>query len=283
MRVETLTDTEQAVFEALATYRYLSAEQMMRLSVSRAKRHLYSVLRALTIRTPPVVVELDFGTLVGHGRLSRLYALTPHGADILAEALGHCEEIEAPTRVTKFMRDYFHRVNCVDFHIAVRQWAARFGATIDFFDTYYDHATGPTARGGFLPKTRIALSRGILVPDAVFRFTTPDGAQRLCVFEMYNGTETARVEKQLRAYLTAHTEEAIENAYHYDAAARLVCVFDTRKGLELVGNRMAGDPLFRDFAPFVFSKTLEDVTMDFVIGWRQFDKENTVPLFADTA
>lgn len=283
MLIEGLTETEQSIFEALATYRYLTAEQMMRLGVTSAKRHLYVVLRKLKLRQPHVIVELDFGTLVGHGRLPRLYALTPRGAEILSEALRYDEHIDAPKRVTKFKRDYFHRMNCVDFHITLRLWAKRHGAAIDFFETYYDHATEQSARGGFYPKTRIRISSGVLVPDAMFSFTTRDGKQRLCAFEMYNGTETGRVQKQLRRYVAAHNEEAIEDTYKYEAAARLICVFDTKRGQELVKSRMAGDRGFSAFAPFVFSKTIGEVGENFVSGWQQFHREEKVPLFSEGA
>ena len=47
MLVERLTETEQAKFEALATYRYRAPKQMMEFAVTRAKCHLYAVLREL--------------------------------------------------------------------------------------------------------------------------------------------------------------------------------------------------------------------------------------------
>ena len=44
-------------------------------------------------------------------------------------------------------------------------------------------------------------------------------------------------------------------------------------------HRMKKHPTFRDYAPYVFSKTLEEVERDFANGWQQFDQNEPVPLF----
>ena len=277
MQIERLTETEERILTALATYRFLTPQQMVFAGVSHSRRHLYATLTTLARRSPKLTSELDFGVLPGKGRLSRIYHLTPAGAELLeGEGRG---EATAPARVRLFNSDYFHRLNCVDFHLTLRTWAELHGATIDYFHTYFDHSEKRTSRGGIQPRTRIAAASGAIVPDAVFAFTTADGAQRLCAFEMYNGVRTARVEQQLADYLPVLEHGAIEDAYAYEHAVRILAVFDTSAGETLARTRLASRADFRTFAPSFFFKTLEEARVDPIANWQQLHTEEPVPLF----
>jgi hypothetical protein len=290
MLVERVNETAVAVLEALVTYRFLTAAQLHRLGISRSQRHVYSTLRTLAPprqartakdaparRRLPPIDYLEFGVLPGIGRLPALYFLTPHGAELLAEAQRQEKPAPVPERVRLFRNDYFHRVNCVDFHIALRQDAARFGMRLDFFHVYFDHSAAP--RGRPEPKTRVALRQGALIPDAIFALTPQDGRQRLYAFEMYNGRETGRVERQLATYLEALDQEAIERAYRYEHGARVLCVFDQERGLALAQERLVRRPEFKPFAEYFLWKTLREAMADVLTGWRQVGERWGVPLF----
>jgi Replication-relaxation len=276
--LERLTATELAILSELEVYRFLTPAQLLSLGVTRDKRHLYMTLSRLALRTPKIVVKLDFGALPGRGRLPVLYALAPHGAELLADATRRDpEEIHCPERIRLFHNDYFHRVHCVDLHIAVRQWAARTGATIEFFDTYFDYGTAQDGRAH--ARTRIPLPQGALIPDAMFSFTTKGSPARLCALEMYNGMETGRVERQLAAYITALDNDAINTAYGYPHAVRVLCVFEHARGLELVRRRLSGTQEFRESDPHFFCKTLADARTDLHRGWQRIASEREVSLF----
>ena len=278
MRIERLTGTELAILEALATYRFLTADQMMRLGVTKAKRHLYVTLRTLKQRKPALLIELDFGVLPTKGRLSRIYTLTKDGAELVAEAHRSDTVVAVSATVRAFPNDYFHRIRSIDFHIALLAWAARTGAHVDFFKSYYD--PWQEVGGKRAPKTRIRLRRGHVDPDALFTFTPRDGDPRLCAFEMCRGRRTSYVEKKLDTYLQALDEEAIEKACNYAHGVRVLLVFDNQDttSLELVGKRVMEQPRFTEFMPAFFTKTIDEVEHDFVNGWRHLDGE-VVPLF----
>ena len=277
MQVERLTETEERILRALATYRFLTPQQMRMCGVSQSRRHLYTILSTLSRRSPKLIAELDFGVLPGKGRLPRVYYLTKAGADLL-DFEGR-EVPRTPSRVRLFNSDYFHRVNCVDFHIALRNWATASGASVDFFHSYFDPAPERTSRGGLHPRTRIKLADRVLVPDAVFSFTTPNSLPRLCAFELYNGRRTARVESQLSAYLAALDSEAIEETYRYPHAVRILAVFDDPAGERLAHARISQRPDFATYAPSFFLKTLEAVSTDFVHAWHQPGTSELLPLF----
>ena len=274
MDIERLTPTELAALEALARYRFLIPAQMMRLGVTASDRHLYVALRALSARTRAPIGKLDFGALPGHGRLPVVYFLTRHGAELVEDLHGDGVPVAVPAHVRLFQRDYFHRLNTVDAHIAVRRWADRAGANLDLFDTYFDH--GQTAEHGRPgARTRVALSTGrSLVPDAVLAFTLA-GVTRVCAVEMVNGSRTARVEDQVGAYMHALAEGAIEAAYQAGHGVRVLLIFESEAGLELARARLAGRDALTRFASHFFLKTLSQLQADFVPGWRRLNGERS--------
>jgi hypothetical protein len=143
--------------------------------------------------------------------------------------------------------------------------------TIDLYHTYYDPVPG-TARGGRLaPKTHIKLASGALVPDVVFAMSGSAGTRRLCVFEMYNGRRTERVAAQLETYLAALSEEALNKAYDYKRAVRVLLAFDTAENLRLVTERVARDPSFMREREHFFLAPLSVLRERFFDGWQRFD------------
>ena len=179
--------SEEEVMVALATYRFLTPQQMLRIGVCSDKSHLYGVLRAMkppkksknpdaekrARRKQPIVNEIEFGFGNVDGKWAKrssMYYLTPYGAEVMHdhERVDHFE----PSRgVTVFDNDYNHRLHVIDFHIALRQWAAKNDADVDFFHTDFDPKT--RGSGELTKRTTVRLKQGSIVPDAVFQFTTP--------------------------------------------------------------------------------------------------------------
>ena len=125
--VERYSATESAVLEALATYRYMTAEQMVRIGVAKALTHLRTVLRKLQKKRPALVAGLDFGVLPIEGKLPRMHWLTPYGAEVLEEMHGNGVSIDVPKKVRLFRHDYAHRRATVDTGVPLH---CSFGRTI---------------------------------------------------------------------------------------------------------------------------------------------------------
>lgn len=155
----------------------------------------------------------------GVGRIPAAHYLTPHGAKVLADALG-CElgEIPYPKRAVMVRHGYLHRPHTVDCEIAVRTWAQANGHSVDWLSSYFD-VTGAN-RAKALPRrracTKIDLADGTgIIPDCVFHLTDPDGTPRLFVLEMYNQHRTKRMADKLAEYRYAIGEGAIERQFGY--------------------------------------------------------------------
>ena len=247
---------------------------MMRVGVTRNKRHLYDTLEGMRKRARKLVWMYDYGTAIGLGRLPTVYFLTPFGADLLAKEIRRDGEIipvhkKKPRKVNS---QYLHRLYCVDFHIAFWLWAREAGAAVDFFHAYYDPWVLGRGSGALVPRTHMRLRSGkTFIPDAVLSFTMPDDVQRVCVFEMWRGRPTDVITKRHLAISRAIEEEIIERTFKYDHEPRILSVFDNARGMELVQERLAGMAGFTPFSPLFFAKTCEEIEASFVEGWHQLN------------
>lgn len=199
--------------------------------------HLYTVLRELSARKRPWVGKIDHGAMPGVGRIPSAHYLTEHGARVLAGALGvDPAEVPHPKGAVLVRHGFLHRVHTIDCEIAVRQWAAAHGHTVDFMASYFD-VTGAN-RSRTKPRrralTKIDLADGTgIIPDCVFHLTGPDGTPRLFVLEMYNQYRTKRMADKLAEYRYAIGEHAIEHQFSYPHSPRILAVFEDEKALEL--------------------------------------------------
>lgn len=284
MTVLTLTDTEFRVLDALRVYRYLTAEQMVRLRVAAQSSHLYTVLRDMAGRKRPWVGKIDHGAMPGVGRIPAAHYLADHGAKVLAGALGvEPAEVPYPKGAVLVRHGFLHRLHTIDCEIAVRQWAAEHGHTVDFMSSYFD-VTGAN-RSRSLPRrralTKIDLADGTgIIPDSVFHLTGPDGAARLFVLEMYNQHRTKRMADKLAEYRYAIGEHAIERQFGYPHSPRILAVFEDDKALELTQRHLSQRADFgAEFFPFFFFQTLKGIMVDFREAWWRVGDLGRVVLF----
>ncbi|PHS69450.1 MAG: hypothetical protein COB22_08785 [Cycloclasticus sp.] len=268
--IERLSLGQLAILKQLATYRYLTTNHMLRLNISSSRRYIYKLLKDIVERKKALVGALDFGATPTIGRLHNIYYLTAYGAEILAEAKTDLETIKYPKKVRVFGHDYWHRINCIDCHINVNLWAKTTGATVNYFDTYYDQGT-VSNEGRIYPKTRIAWEEGQIVPDAIFSFTPEGDQERLCVLELHNGTDASRLVKQLKTYRTVLGRGTVEAVYDYQKSARLLLVFEKAPCLSKTQALLQKNNTIEGREKQVFMQTLASNSTDFKNDWETID------------
>ncbi|TAN72757.1 MAG: hypothetical protein EPN20_03525 [Magnetospirillum sp.] len=282
--ITALSDTEFQILDALRVYRYLTAEQLLRLKVAAHASYLYRVLRTLIEGRRAWVGRLDHGAMPGVGRIPTAHYLTEAGAKTLAAVIG-CEtaDIPYPRGAVMVRHTYLHRLHTVDCEIAVRTWAADHGHTVDFFHSYFD-VTGANRSRVKSPRralTKIDLAGGTgIIPDAVFQLTDPTGAERLFLLEMYNQHRTRRMGEKLAEYRFAIGEGAINRQFAYPHHPRILAIFEDERALALTAHYLASRPDFgADFVPFFFFQTLPGLLADFRSGWRRIGDARNQVLF----
>lgn len=246
----------------------------MRLGIKRDRSDMNKVVTRLRNRRPKLVASLHFGVHPVTGKIAPMHALTPKGGSFVEENIWEEGTVPVHKHLTLFAHDRNHRELTIDFHLAVRAWASQHENQVDFFHTYYDPGEGGGRGVLSKKKTRIAYSNGRWIePDAIFSLTDDDGTQRLFVYELYLGKKANYVVKKLRHHFEAMDENAVEDAYQKESAARFLIVFDTDDELGRIQERLRTHPFVEENPEFFFLSTRERSAADFLDGWQRFDGE----------
>ncbi|WP_420417401.1 hypothetical protein [Pacificispira sp.] len=274
---DVIAPTEEAILRALGRFHYLNSKHLLRLGIANRPGPIQESLKVLRERSPSLVRALDFGVLPTVGRLPILYCLTERGAGLLIETGVSEEHAQSVKSSHLFANDYAHRCMCVDLHITLALWCDTVGAELDCYRSYYSRgrSDGTTAKQA----TALTVSGEQFIPDAVFKFTMPDGLSRLCVFELHNGDDAKRLLRQVNAYCNPAVWRRIEDAYDYENAVRLLLIFEKPKTLQRFRQLAAKESTVAASARRIFAKTHSDIMSDFLEGWEGVATDESRPLF----
>ncbi|MFN7119906.1 MAG: hypothetical protein ACK4TA_24135, partial [Saprospiraceae bacterium] len=184
--MQTFNETQENILLALAKFKFLSTSQLHRL-LKKEIAWLRKQILSLTKRERPLVEGISFGFHPKEGKLEHIYFLTKYGKDALLEMVQLEEsQIRMPIgNSSMFYKDYKHRKNTIDFHIALYQWTLATDMELDFFDTYFDKIGNNRTDKNLRAKTRIdLLQTDYLIADGVFTLSTEENTF-LYLFEMH--------------------------------------------------------------------------------------------------
>lgn len=280
--MQQLSDTQAAILENLARYRFLTVDQMQAIGINRgqSKAHLYRVIAKLC-EAPALVDKYTPKPIHGKGTFPSLHYLTRKGAETLAE-LAQCDVSAAkfPKGKVTLSRLLVHMTRCVWCEIHIRAWAEANGHTVDYyhndFDTEGDNRTGK--QGKLRKLARIDLDSGErLIPDAVFHLTDPEGNRRLFLLEVHNEMRSKRIHEKLADYREAIAQGAVNQQFQYDHSPRVLTVFEEPRHVSFAIQAMQKSGKFRGWEAYFYLTTMESLQSDFRLGWSRIDGAN--PLF----
>ena len=264
----------QKALEALAEFRYLTIYQMIAADVST--NYSYLTRRMTKELLSPSLAAIgchDFGVMPGVGKLARVFFLTDKGAELLAEATqGDPADIRYPVRGVQFSRDYFHRLAYVDICIAFSCYMRRNNYKIHGMRHYFDKIGKPRKGTALYPETRLALTRGYVVPDGLFYFET-QGKRRVAAVEMHYSPRTSYIIDQLETHFVAIREGAASKFFGHDKANYVFSVFKDTAASERVRTLLMENEDFRKtFFPLFHFNTIDRLKADgFAAGWVMAD------------
>lgn len=270
--MQQLSDTQAAILENLARYRFLTVDQMQAIGINtgKSKARLYRVVAALC-EAPALVDKYTPKPIHGKGTFPSLHYLTRKGAETLAE-LTQCDvrAVKFPKGKVTLSHTLVHLTRCIWCEIHIRTWAEAHGHTVDYyhndFDTEGDNRTGK--QGKLRKLTRIDLDSGErLIPDAVFHLTDPEGNRRLFLLEVHNEMRSKRIHEKLADYREAIAQGAINRQFQYDHSPRVLTVFEEPKHVSFAVQAMQKSGKFRGWEAYFYLATMESLQSDFRFGW----------------
>jgi len=255
--------TDEALLVAMATFRFLTIPQAVRLGIG-GRENIGERLGRL--RNAGYVGALGNSPL--HG--PRVHWLTKRGAEAAGELLPPGVALNVPSRAYRGGAHLRARVGIVDCHIALVVWARQAGYVLDSACTEFSRNPQTLS-----PATTLPAGEGTYTPDAIFQLTAPDGRRRLLVLELERGGFSGNPD-HFRAMMPSRTEVirtfAVEKALDWPqahGAARFLFVFATPEMMAAATRRLP--ELEASFWRSVYFKAHPAVVAGFAAEWSKAD------------
>lgn len=235
--------THSNILENLATYKFLTYSQMVRLGISKQKPYLSRTMKVLLDRK--YVARLDFGVDPKKGKLESFFYLLGKAKSLLIEEWGwEAEHIRLPIGKSSFFaKDYAHRKGTIDIQIKVYQQAQEKGQEVLFFHTYYDKV-GSANKGDLKALTSISYgSDKYLIADAIFMLKKEE-KKSLYAVEYHRGTDSKRMLGTIEQYGRVLASGTLSIRHGLQENAKVLCVFEYESCLEATKRRFMEDRRF---------------------------------------
>jgi hypothetical protein len=283
-----LTTAERRIIEALAIYRFLTVEQMLRLRIGKHRDTCYKPAHGLSSGVRPLLRSFIMKPHPSKGRLPNVYSLTEHGADIAAELLMiPRSEVQFiwPTNHPNFAH-YEHTTGLIDIHIAVRTWADANNHLVAMFDSRLNFTGGNRRKPGepaLAIKTKIPLTgQASLIPDSVFMLANRLGKPYLFCVEYQREPNTAKLINKIGAYCHAIGTYALHDKFKFtrERDPRVLIITDSASLAREAIKDMRCIDGFADYLPLFRFKTLCDFQGDVFGGWYGADVPEAVTAYS---
>jgi len=271
-----LTENQITALVQLATFKYLTSSQFVKMGLYKERGYLTNSLKALIDMKKPLMAKHNFNPI--NGKLESFYYLTKYGKKFLTDELDYTEfQIKAPCGLTSiYLKDYFHRKFTIDFHIYLNQWLEANDGMMNFFNYYFDKAGNN--RSNDKSKYVTALNKIILdkansfIPDVNTMFFV-DNKEYLCLFEQHNGKDAKRLFEQLYVHIKAIYKKVVLKKYNIQKPHIVVVVCEYESVKNSVIQRLQKESNIEHYNNFFFFKTNAELEDNFYDNWTLINGE----------
>lgn len=273
-----LTESQITAIELLATYKYLTSSQFVKMGLYKKRGYLTNALKALVGMKKPLLAKHDFNPI--NGKLESFYYLTKYGKQFLIDELEYTNsQIKAPSGLSPiYLKDYYHRKLTIDFHVYFRAWLESNNGNVRFFNYYFDKLGNN--RSDDKSKHVTATNKVILnkntsfIPDVNTMFSVDD-KEYLYLFEQHNGTDAKRLFKQLYVHINAIANGAVAKKYDIKKSHRVVVACEYESVKKSVIKRLQQEKGIEHYNNFFIFKTNAELEEDFYHNWTKISGEQT--------
>ena len=273
-----LTESQITAIQWLATYKYLTSSQFVKMGLYKKRGYLTNSLKALLDMKRPLLAKHDFNPM--NGKLESFYYLTKYGKQFLMDECDYTDyQIKVPKGLSPiYLKDYYHRKLTIDFQINLRTWLKSKNGEVDFFNYYFDKSGNN--RSDDKSKYVTALNKVILdkstsfIPDVNTMFSVDD-KKYLYLFEQHNGTDAKRLFEQLYVHIFAISKGVVSKKYHIQKSHRVVVVCEYESVKKSVIQRLQKESGIEQYNNFFIFKTNAELENNFYDNWTLISGEHS--------
>ncbi len=254
-----LNTIQTSILDNLATYGYLSAIQMQRLT----QYSLSYIREQLSVLRERKLVASYHVEITKKIRAENIYYLLPDGAAIVSsKEFSGMLRMPLSTSVS-ILRDYSHRKSFIDFFISTVQYMDREGIELDPFLTYYDKVGNQRRDRNLKAQTELIVEGQKIIPDGIM-VTSYEKVDKLYLIEMFCDTtnSTQRVIQSISALAKVIQSGAASDKMFLQVDAVVLCVFLHSSTMQAVIKRLRQNQKFST----LLSRYYFFATLDLVMG-----------------
>lgn len=206
-------------------------------------------------------------------KAENMYYLTEKGKDIIiSHEKVFADNIKVPVGVPLVVKDFQHRKNFIDFHIALYQYLEEKETQIHRFYAYFDKIGNNRTSHNLESKTKISLGEDqFFIPDGIIITINENDDKNMYLMEMYNGKDTIRTLQQLAKHSRAIALGTPAQKFKIQKNPHILCVFEYESSKQAVIKRLRSNERFMPLADFFFFVSLENMQKDFINSWENMN------------
>ena len=256
---------ETAILKALARYKFLTYDQMIRLGIANHSSNLSTLLKGLRDMKRPYVKKIPhrIGTPVKH-------YLTKRGKTALVELYGVPEEeINFPKgNILTDTQDQKHRTSIISIQIEVDLACSQENLTLLFCDRYFDTTGNNKINRNLKSKTAFHYTDSKTVKaDLIFAIKTPKQVEHY-VLELENGKDTAKGVEKCVNHAQALLKGSLNEKLGFSTGYRVLWIFEHQSIMESTIVKLQSIPLFKHLHEYFLFKPLDQIDENFLAGWQ---------------
>jgi DNA-binding MarR family transcriptional regulator len=252
--MELINNIQSDILENLGRFAYLTVSQLQRLT-GKSLSYLREQLANLSQRKYIKSYHIE-----RPGRAENIYYLMESGKEIL---LHHekvfADGIRMPVGVPLVVRDYQHRKNFIDMHIALYHHIQALDIAMPVFLTYFDKQGNNRTAHNLESKTKISLGSDLFfMPDGIM-VTQYGNSKTLYLLEMYNGKDTLRTLQQLAKHAKTIALGTASQKFGIQSNPFILCAFEYESSKIAVVKRLQQNERFAAMSELFFFAALETI------------------------
>jgi hypothetical protein len=267
--MELINNIQADILENLGKFAFLTVSQFQRLT-GKSLGYLREQLATLSHRKYIKSYHIE-----RPGKAENMYYLTTIGRDVLLDhEKAFADDIRLPVGVPLVVRDYQHRKNFIDLHIALYKHLQALEIAIPVFLTYFDKVGNNRTDHNLESKTKISLGDNLFfMPDGIM-VTEQEDKSTLYLLEMYNGKDTLRTLQQLAKHVKAIALGTASQKFDIKSNPIILCAFEHDSSRIAVIKRLRQNERFTKMRTLFFFASLEAVQKDCSTAWKNIEEKS---------
>ena len=267
--IERINDKQKNILLALAKYKFLTYDQMLRLGIERHKSNLSKQISGMIKSRKSYIQKIPHRP----GTSTKFY-LTKRGKELLVSHFDiEVESIHFPKgKITTDTQDQKHRTRIIDLHLALENEYTKQDCDLLFCHRYFDTIGNNRINRNLKSQTALPFNSNSVKADMIFMLQTPL-QKELYIVELENGRDTKKAITKCHEHAELLFQGGVHEKYNFKQGYRTLWVFEHETTLLKTRQALSNDPLFEHISEYFLFNTYSSSSSSFFTHWTNINNQ----------